>query len=57
MRTLPPGLQKNPLPYEAVINLPPPPLGTERYFVNKDVVFLEKATCVILGILTDVITK
>lgn len=54
---LPPGLAKNPLPYEAVINLPPPPQGTERVVVDTSVVLLEKGTDLILDVLTDVLTK
>ena len=54
---LPPGLAKNPLPYEAVVNLPPPQAGTERAIVDNNVVLLEKGTGLILDVLTDVLTK
>ncbi|MDT8287954.1 MAG: hypothetical protein RQ748_12665 [Elusimicrobiales bacterium] len=54
---LPPGLAGNPLPYEAVVNLPPPAPGTERAVVDTSVVLLEKGTGVILDVLTDVLAR
>lgn len=54
---LPPGLAANPLPYEAVVNLPPPQAGTERAVVDNNVVLLEKGTGLILDVLTDVLTR
>ena len=55
--TLPPGLAKNPLPYEAIVNLPPPLNGTERAIVDTSVVLLEKGTNVILDVLKDVLAR
>jgi len=55
--TLPPGLRASPLPYEAVVNLPPSASGTERVIVGSDVVLVEKGTQVVLDILKDVLTK
>lgn len=54
---LPPGLARNPLPYEAVVNLPPPLQGTERAIVDTSVVLLEKGTNVILDVLKDVLAR
>lgn len=54
---LPPGLAKNPLPYEAAVNLPPPAAGTERAIVDTSVVLLEKGTGVILDVLKDVLSR
>ena len=54
---LPPGLAANPLPYEAVVNLPPPANGTERAIVDTSVVLLEKGTGLILDVLKDVLTR
>lgn len=54
---LPPGIAANPLPYEAVVNLPPPLNGTERAIVDTSVVLLEKGTGLILDVLTDVLTR
>lgn len=54
---LPPGLAANPLPYEAVINLPPPLNGTDRVIVDTSVVLLEKGTGVILDVLEDVLAR
>lgn len=54
---LPPGLRANPLPYEAVVNLPPPAAGTERAIVDNDVVLIERGTGLVLDILKDVLTK
>lgn len=54
---LPPGLAANPLPYEAVVNLPPPANGTERAIVDTSVVLLEKGTGLILDVLKDVLSR
>jgi hypothetical protein len=54
---LPPGLSGSPLPYEAVINLPPPANGTERIIADTSVVLLEKGTGLILDVLKDVLTR
>lgn len=54
---LPPGLVVNPLPYEAVVNLPPPANGTERAIVDTSVVLLEKGTGLILDVLKDVLSR
>jgi len=52
--TLPPGLAKKQLPPGLSGLLPPPPPGTARYAVNNDVVLIQKATGLILDILSGV---
>lgn len=53
---LPPGLAKRDLPSALDKRLGPPPAGTRRVIVDKDVVLVEEATDRVLDILYDVVT-
>ena len=52
--TLPPGLAKKPLPPGLSGRLPPLAPGTARYVIDSDVVLIQKATGLILDILSGV---
>jgi hypothetical protein len=54
---LPPGLAKRGLPSALEKRLGPPPAGSRRVIVDKDVVLIEEATDRVLDILYDVVTE